>query len=369
MRYSFSITKERIVHFCMTCSVSQELQLFAEELQRHVPPTHLQHVAREVGFVKRSSKYRAQDLAALCVWISQSVAQTSLTQLCSGLEAATGILMGPEGLNQRFNTTAIEFLRHILTQLLTQKLSASRIFSSQYVTTFQWIRILDSTAFQLPNAFASVYPGAGRCIHKDGIKIQLEYGLLSRQFLHIHTGLGKQHDRTYGSLCVPSVETNDLCIRNLGYFHIKDLQHIQEKQAYYISRIKSNTRIYQKNPRSEYFQQNGRIKKSQYIQLDMEDLMDTLQPGQTYEIPDAYIGMTEKLPARVIVHRLTLCCRHSFLPIDYSNIVNSPYVCTGRQRRKKRVFVTTDTELKVIAPPASIEFKSPSVATGIKTTL
>ncbi|MMZ58816.1 Transposase DDE domain protein [compost metagenome] len=33
--------------------------------------------------------------------------------------------------------------------------------------------------------------------------------------------------------------------------------------------------------------------------------MNALQPGQTYEITDAYIGMSEKLPARVIIHRLT----------------------------------------------------------------
>ena len=33
--------------------------------------------------------------------------------------------------------------------------------------------------------------------------------------------------------------------------------------------------------------------------------MNSLQPGQTYEISDAYVGMTDKVPARVIVHRLT----------------------------------------------------------------
>jgi hypothetical protein len=59
--------------------------------------------------------------------------------------------------------------------------------------------------------------------------------LLSGQFLHIHTGPGKQHDRTYGSLCAPTVTANDLCIRDLGYFHLKDLQYIQDKEAYYIS--------------------------------------------------------------------------------------------------------------------------------------
>ena len=64
----------------------------------------------------------------------------------------------------------------------------------------------------------------------SGVKIQLEYDLLSGQFLHIHTGPGKQHDRTYGSLCAPTVTANDLCIRDLGYFHLKDLQHIQDKR-------------------------------------------------------------------------------------------------------------------------------------------
>ncbi|PEJ29539.1 IS4 family transposase, partial [Bacillus wiedmannii] len=88
-------------------------------------------------------------------------------------------------------------------------------------------------------------------------------------------------------------------------FHLKDLKYIQDKEAYYISRIKSNTRIYQKNPNPDYFQ-DGRIKKgTEYIQIGMETLMSSLQPGQTCEIADAYVGMIDKVPARVIVHRLT----------------------------------------------------------------
>ncbi|KLA22248.1 IS4 family transposase [Bacillus cereus] len=289
----------------MSISVSDELQLFSQEIQSLLSPNTLQNLARDVGFVQRTSKYQAQDLIALCVWISQNVAKTSLTQLCSCLESSTEVLISPEGLNQRFNAAAVQFLQQVLAKLLNRKLSSSRLFSSPYTSIFKSIRILDSTAFQLPDVFSSVYPGAGGCSHKAGIKIQLEYDLLSGQFLHIHTGPGKQHDRTYGSLCVPTVKANDLCIRNLGYFHLKDLQHIHDNKAYYISRIKSNTRIYQKNPNPDYFQ-DGRIKKStQYIQLDMENLMNSLHSGQTYEITDAYVGMSDKVPTRVIVHRLT----------------------------------------------------------------
>ncbi|HDR4949076.1 TPA: IS4 family transposase, partial [Bacillus cereus] len=58
-------------------------------------------------------------------------------------------------------------------------------------------------------------------------------------------------------------------------------------------------------PNPDYFQ-DGRIKKgTEYIQIDMEGLMSSLQPGQTCEIADAYVGMTDKVPTRMIFHRLT----------------------------------------------------------------
>ncbi|MBJ8048739.1 IS4 family transposase, partial [Bacillus cereus group sp. N18] len=185
----------------MSVSLSDELQLFAQEIQIFLSPNTLRDLAKDVGFVQRTSKYQAKDLVALCVWLSQNIA----TQLSSCLEASTEVLISPEGLNQRFNKAAVQLLQHLLAELLSKKLAASMPISSPYTSVFKRIRILDSTAFQLPDIFSSVYPGAGGCSHTAGVKIQLEYDLLSGQFLHIHTGPGKQHDRTYGSLCAPTV--------------------------------------------------------------------------------------------------------------------------------------------------------------------
>ncbi|EJS46537.1 hypothetical protein ICG_05612 [Bacillus cereus BAG1X1-3] len=63
-------------------------------------PDALEQLAKNIGFVKRKSKYRAQNLVALCVWLSQNVARSSLTRLCSRLESNTGISMSPERLHQ-----------------------------------------------------------------------------------------------------------------------------------------------------------------------------------------------------------------------------------------------------------------------------
>ncbi|PEV36741.1 IS4 family transposase, partial [Bacillus thuringiensis] len=161
----------------MSVSVSDELQLFAQEIQSVLSPNALLDLARDAGFVQRASKYQAKDLVALCVWVNQNVAMTSLNQLSSCLEASTAVLISPEGLNQRFNKAAVQFLQHLLAELINQKLTLSMPIPSPYSSIFKRIRILDSTAFQLPDIFSSIYPGAGGCSHTAGVKIQLEYDL------------------------------------------------------------------------------------------------------------------------------------------------------------------------------------------------
>ncbi|SDY94965.1 MULTISPECIES: hypothetical protein [unclassified Bacillus (in: firmicutes)] len=50
----------------MSISVSNELQLFAQEIQSFLFPNTLQDLASDVGFVQRTSKYQAKDLVG--VW-------------------------------------------------------------------------------------------------------------------------------------------------------------------------------------------------------------------------------------------------------------------------------------------------------------
>ncbi len=85
------------------------------------------------------------------------MAHTSLAQLCSRLEANTGISMSPEGLNQRFNSQAAQFLQQILAYVLHQQLCSTNKITTMYTNYFRRIRVLDSTHFQIPDKFASTY--------------------------------------------------------------------------------------------------------------------------------------------------------------------------------------------------------------------
>ncbi|WHY27031.1 IS4 family transposase [Bacillus wiedmannii] len=289
----------------MNLSIQDELQPFAEELQRYVTPIFLEELARELGFIKRKRKFSGSDLAAICIWISQWVASDPLVQLCSRLHAATGTLLSPEGLNKRLNAKAVLLLQHIFSLLLQKKVCEQTKISNHLFSYFKRIRILDATVFQVPSALENVYPGSGGCAQTAGIKIQLEYDLHSGEFLNFQVGPGKNNDKTFGTECLDTLRPGDLCIRDLGCFSLEDLDQMDQRGTYYISRLKLNTNVYMKNSNPEYFK-NGAIKKqSEYIHIDMKQILKQLQPGETFELKHAYIGDRKQLFARVIFNRLT----------------------------------------------------------------
>lgn len=101
----------------------------------------------------------------------------------------------------------------------------------------------------------------------------------------MHLGPGNNNDKTYGTICLQTIEADNLCLRDLGYFNLGDLQAIHDKEAYYILRLKLNTRIYIKNPELEYSYNSTLKKQTKYIQLDMTQLISGLIPGEMMEIP------------------------------------------------------------------------------------
>jgi len=158
------------------------------------------------------------------------------------------------------------FLKHIFSLLLQQKVCEQIQISNHLFSYFGRIRILDATVFQVPNALENVSPGSGGCAQTAGIKIQLEYDLHSGKFLNFQVGPGKNNDKTFGTECLDTLRPGDLCIRDLGYFSLEDLDQMDQRGTYYISRLKLNTNVYVKNPTLEYFK-NGAIKYGKLIAI------------------------------------------------------------------------------------------------------
>lgn len=64
------------------------------------------------------------------------------------------------------------------------------------------------------------------------MKIQFEYDLLNGQFLNVQLRPGKNNDKTYGTICLKTVEAGDLCLRDLGYFDLGGLLYLTVEVEY-----------------------------------------------------------------------------------------------------------------------------------------
>lgn len=288
-----------------TGTFKDEMELLAKELYQHFSASELEQLARDTGFVRRLGKCTPQDFVSLCVFSHHSVTTTSLAHLCNHLDAEHQCSLSTEGLNQRFNPAAVTFLKKLFAALLREKMGKNSGVVPETLSSFGRIRILDSTVFQLPDPYASEYPGSGGSAHTAGMKIQLEYELKSGDFLKVDVGPGKNNDGTYGTKRAATVKPGDLCIRDLGYFCIEDFDTMQKHRGFYVSRLKLNVRMYELNPEAKRFQ-NGKVRKdSLYRELDLETLMNSLKPGEALDIPKVYLGKKQKFPTRLVVYKLT----------------------------------------------------------------
>ncbi|WP_264174423.1 IS4 family transposase [Clostridium tagluense] len=169
-----------------------DIKIFADELKLCFSKEELEEVARETGFVKRKSKTRAWEFVCLCCFMDVEVANNTLVTLCTKLSEKTGILVSNQALDQRLNERCVKFLKKIFEKLLRQTITNNTRIPSMCDEYFKRIRILDSTAFQVPESYKDIYPGSGGCSQASGVKIQLEYELKSGNLLNVQVGASPQ---------------------------------------------------------------------------------------------------------------------------------------------------------------------------------
>ncbi|GGA93296.1 IS4 family transposase [Ornithinibacillus halotolerans] len=268
--------------------IDNEIQLLAQELERKFSKQQISQWAIDTGFMKRKAKVKPMYFLLLCTLLGESFGQKSLTQLCAQLGATFNIGITTEGLNQRFNTQAVEFLKRMYQSLVTQQLEGSLSFIEN--RWFNRLRILDSSSFDLPGDYQD-YKGP----NGSGIKIQLEYELMKGNFLNLHIQHGKESDSKYPQVIQETIQPGDLCLRDLGYFSIDNLLDIQNRGGYFLSRLKNDVNLYVENDAGKW------------EKIDVSEIAATLNRGEAIQLHNVRISARSKDPllARVVITKLT----------------------------------------------------------------
>ncbi|WP_392486708.1 IS4 family transposase [Haloimpatiens sp. FM7315] len=283
----------------------KRLKKLIEMISEIFEENHIEKVGKITKFVQRKSSLSAKEFLAFNIFSSHDMCDKSLAKLCSRMEAQSGILISPQALNQRYNAKAVEFMRQIFVELLCKQNKLLENEKNNLKILFNRVILNDATSFILPKEFKEEFKGSGGSASGAAVKIQLQYELLTGQFMCCDIEKGSRNDADYLGTMSKYIKPKDLKLADLGYYKVSYLKEIDDKKAFFISKIKSDTRIYKKNPNPERHK-NGNIKKStQYIKIDISELITPLREGESIELKDIYIGSKKHLKARLIVTKLT----------------------------------------------------------------
>lgn len=228
---------------------SEELEAaipqFAQQVSALFNEKLIDAEAHETGFVERESKLTGHLFLTIFTFGISIYGTPSLNDLVGLLNAVVPHLsMTRQGLHERITEKAVAFFEKMLSSAiavqLPKRLTAAMLTQCPL---FKRIFLFDSTSFQLPDELADYFRGFGGGGSDAAIKILFGYDLKSSQFFYVlENGTASDHLINYAF--IDKMSADDLEISDLGFFNIEAFGRIDEKGAFYLSRLRADVNVY-----------------------------------------------------------------------------------------------------------------------------
>jgi len=168
------------------------------------------------------------DLLLYCSSISNPV---SLEHCVTHLRSDHNLAITKQSLDERFNEGAVAFVKDILRQALEVELE--HIFSNDLFQQFNYVRIKDSTKFNVDNRLEKQLKGSGGYgTRKACVNIQYEFDVKTGKILDLDITSGIINDAFNAKETQYNINQGDLIIRDLGYYNLDVLASFDNKNFY-----------------------------------------------------------------------------------------------------------------------------------------
>lgn len=117
---------------------------------------------------------------------------------------------------------------------------------------FEDILITDGSTISLPDKLEELYKGLGGKNASAALKIQATFSVACNEFSSLKLYAATTNDAHFNQETIKEIRPNVLYVRDLGYYSVEYFEALEKEYAYYLSRIKTSTRVYQKTPSGEY---------------------------------------------------------------------------------------------------------------------
>jgi len=275
-------------------------------LHKVLDKSEIESFARKCKFIERSSSRLSGSMfLELNVCYLKDRCESSLNDMCDYLADNYDTSLTKQSLDERFNTHSVKFVRGMFERVFATYLFSQEEFISltPLCKYFTGIKLIDSTSFQLPSYLSAFYVSNGGDTSGASVKIHQCYDLLKGQITDLLIGDGKSNDTRYWSEGKLTINSQELHLADLGYSKLSHFQAISDAKAYFLTRYKVGTGLYQYNDEgvpekfdiADYLRNNPEIEKEEISVLLGKK---TLIPTRLF---------IEKTPESVKKERLKRC--------------------------------------------------------------
>lgn len=237
-----------------------------------------------VGFVKRKDQVKLTPQVFFKVLTLGCLSKTtiSLEEMCN-LFKQEGIKVSKQGLHQRFNSRATDFMKVLYEEAL-KRFKTEQLAVIDLLKPFSGVKILDSSTIPLPSGMKNIYRGCGGCGPEAALKLQVLLDYVKGHLDDITITDGRENDQSHKEHLEQTVQ-NALYLQDLGYFNMASFARLHTAGAYFISRHFNQTAIFD--------ERGKRI-----------DLAKFLRGSSPFCSKLVWIGKKDKLPIRMIIQSL-----------------------------------------------------------------
>lgn len=258
------------------------------KIQKGLSLVELERLARETNFVQRKSPITGFIFFYICIRSVMEHGFSSLTESCAiGLEK--GVIVSKSSLHERFNIKAVSFMRKLFDRIISIKLEEQLVLKVKGLDKFTSLYLQDATLHRLPNNLSSLYKGSGGGrkgkASKGGLKTDLSYNLFGSE-MNVKFRNGASSD---SNIEIGKIIKGGLYLFDLGYFNLKRFSALIKAEAFFISRYKFKTQIFETQEGKQAIGVLDYIKE-----LKEQEILDKM----------IYLGKTRRLPVRLVIQRV-----------------------------------------------------------------
>jgi hypothetical protein len=209
---------------------------------QHLVTTTANQLARETGFVQRTSKLTGAAFVQTVLFGWLNNAQATLQQLAQ-MAGTLGVSISPQGLEQRFTPPAAAFLRRVLEVAVTHLVTAHPV-AIPLLSRFAGVYLLDSSTIVLPDELAEVWRGCGGSTTartQAALKLQVQFDLSTGALHGPWLQAGRTHDRHAPHQT--AFQRGALRLADLGYFSLQTLHELTSAGVYWLCRLHHQTQV------------------------------------------------------------------------------------------------------------------------------